>query len=214
MRLTRKRALGPEALSLSEAARKPQARWPALTPTEALDVLEATMLRINAIEQALSEARELVAEAERSEKAATRALLAERLAFLRRHIDALAQESDAAVNLIGDGRETLALDFGGDRRERMLIAHFNLTTGREGLGLSPVKGKLAQKAEIAHAAKEIDSACARLRAVAEVMRKGAARLADHIERAVPTMPQQGAVQDGAVEPSAPAPRFKQRTITI
>jgi hypothetical protein len=212
MRLTRKRALAPEALSLSQAARKPQGRSSALKPTEALDALEATMLRINAIEQALSEARELVADAGRSEWAATRALLAERLCFLRRHIDTLAQESDAPVNLIGGGQDTLELALDGEGRERMLVAHFNLTAGREGLSLSPVKGKLAQKAEIARLAKELDAASARLRSVAEVIRKGATRLADHIERTAPVVAQDDDAQQAAAD--RPAPRFKQRTIKI
>jgi hypothetical protein len=184
MRLSRKRALAPEALSLGQAPRshKQIQSAPPVTLAQALDTLEATMLSIDAIGQALSEARELVEEAQRTEARAKRALLAERHGFLRDRIDELAASCAGARNLIGSGRDTLELSLDAEGRERLLVAHFNLTAGRGGLGLSHVKNGFAQAAEIERGAKELEAARARLKAVSEVLRQSAMRVADQLKR--------------------------------
>jgi len=214
MRLTRKRALAPEALSLGQARRnQKQATAPTVDHARALDTLEATMLGINAIEQALSEARELVAEAARTETHGKRALLAERFSFLRQQIDDLAQTGAAPFHLIDSGRDTLELALDADGRERLLVAHFNLTAGRGGLGITQVKGKFAEAPEIERASKELDAARVRLQAVSEVLRKSAARIADRLEHAAPSTPDQATNGKGDAAGAKGRPRLKQKPIT-
>ncbi len=215
MRLTRKRALAPEALSLGQAPRnqKQAASASSLDHAQALDTLEATILGINAIEQTLSEARELVAEAAGSEARGKRALLAERFSFLRRHIDELAQAGTGPLNLIDGGRDTLELALDADGRERLLVAHLNLTAGRGGLGLSQVKGKFAQPPEIERASKELDAARARLQAVSEVLRKSAMRIADQLERAAPAPPAQSTNGTGIAAVAKASHGLKRKPIT-
>ena len=215
MRLTRKRALAPETLSLGQAPRnqKQAASASSLDHAQALDTLEATMLGINAIEQTLSEARELVMEACRAETAGKRALLAQRFSFLRQQIDDLAQTNTAPLRLIDGGRDMLelALDAGG--RERLIVAHFNLTAGRGGLGLSQVKGAFGQPPEIERASKELDAARTRLQAVSEVLRKSAMRIADQLERAAPTPSAQSTNGTGNAAIAKASHRLKRKPIT-
>jgi hypothetical protein len=215
MRLTRKRAPAPGALSLGQAPRnqKQAASAPSLDHARALDTLEATMLGINAIEQALSEARELVAEAAHTEAPGKRALLAERISFLRQQIDDLAQTNTAPLKLINGGRDTLELALDADGRERLLVAHFNLTAGRGGLGLSQVKGKFAQTPEIERASKELDAARVRLQAVSEVLRKSAMRIADQLEHAAPTAPAQSTEGKGESAAAKASHRVKRKPIS-
>lgn len=185
MRLTRKRALAPEALALSQAPRDQAPAVSALMPdhARALETIEATMLSIDAIEHALVEARELVAEARQTEAKGKRALLAERHSWLRGRIDEIAAQGVGPLNLIDSGRDTLELSLDAEGRERVRLEHFNLTAGRGGLGLSQASGKFAEAPEIENVSKEVDAARMRLQAVADSLRESAMRIADQLGRA-------------------------------
>jgi hypothetical protein len=185
MRLTRKRALAPEALALSQAPRD-QAPAPSASMPDharALETIEATMLSIDAIEHALVEARELVADARHTEAHGKRVLLAERLSWLRGRIDEIAAEGAGPLNLIDSGRDTLELSLDPEGRECLRLEHFNLTAGLAGLGLSQVSGKFAEAPEIERMSKELEAARAQLHTVTDTLRKSAMRIADQLGRA-------------------------------
>ncbi len=191
MRLTRKKALGPVTAKTKATTTPAAAANLSLNKTDtdqhrhmlagALDVIEMSMLGIDAIESALGEARELIAEARRSEDAGKRHLLAQRLIFLRNQIDRLASSARAqSVNLIDQGRDTLDINLDAAGAERLAIAHFNLSAGPNGLKLSQVDTGLVEEAEIERVHGEVETARRRLSAVADVFRHCAGQIADHI----------------------------------
>jgi len=144
----------------------------------ALSTIETAVLATDAVTERLREAADLVADAGRNADAGRRALLADRYDDLRAEIDAIVgSASHNRVNLISGrrlaGRHTtfeIALD--GEDRGGVAIPIVNLTTGPEGLSLSPPRSAFVDDDEIESIAGEIAAA-------RELAVRTADRFADH-----------------------------------
>ena len=143
-----------------------------------LSTVETAVLAIDAVSDLLREAADLAADAARSDDLGRRALLAGRYDDLRSEIDAIVgAASHNRVNLIAGRRSPrhpasfeIALDAEG--RRGIAVPIFNLTTGAEGLAISPPRSAFELDDEIDMILCEIDRA-------REMTDTAAARLADH-----------------------------------
>lgn len=156
----------------------------------ALSTLETSVLAIDAIAGKLREAAELVADAGSSADDGRRALLAGHYDELREEIDAIAgSATHNRVNLIAGRRingqhPAFDIPFDEEGRSGIAIQVANLTTGADGLALSPPRNAFASQEEMAQIVGEIEAARLSAARVSDRFADHAALISERLARLI------------------------------
>ncbi|HEY4345795.1 MAG TPA: hypothetical protein VGN05_15705 [Parvibaculum sp.] len=154
----------------------------------ALSTIETAVLAIDAVNDRLREAANLVEGANKNDNLGRRALLAGRYDDVRAEIDAVVgSAAHNRINLINGcmiGGVYTAFDISLDEEGRagIAIGVVDLTTGASGLALSPPRSAFAEDVEISTILGEIEAAQIRIAEVSMRFADHAALIADRLAR--------------------------------